>query len=145
LEDNVPTPTEPSASPSGSSPSGSSAHLESLCRALRDFLLGLKRALDDEIRSYPTPIPRCDAQFNFLYEQRSRLAAFIARTEAISKSGDESSAQRAVLAEFNASAPFGESASELALRARVRAALSGPNPALNPTGRHATSSRPASA
>ena len=32
-----------------------------------------KRRLDDEIRSYPTPIPRCDAQFNHLYERRQQI------------------------------------------------------------------------
>jgi hypothetical protein len=26
-----------------------------------------------EIRSYPTPIPRCDAQFNHLMEERDRI------------------------------------------------------------------------
>ena len=29
--------------------------------------------LDAEIRSYPTPIPRCDAQFNHLLEERATL------------------------------------------------------------------------
>jgi len=32
-----------------------------------------RRRLDDEIRSYPTPIPRCDAQFNQLFEERDRV------------------------------------------------------------------------
>src|SRR4029453_2688990 len=46
---------------------------------LRGFVLRTKRALDEEMRSYPTPIPRCDAQFNHAYEQRSRLAALLQR------------------------------------------------------------------
>jgi hypothetical protein len=33
-----------------------------------------KQRLDAEIRSYPTPIPRCDAQFNHLFEERDRIA-----------------------------------------------------------------------
>lgn len=40
-----------------------------------------RRQLDDEIRAYPTPIPRCDAQFNHLYEERARI---IAELEALS-------------------------------------------------------------
>lgn len=28
----------------------------------------------DEIRSYPPPIPACDAQFNYLLEKRDRLS-----------------------------------------------------------------------
>jgi GrpB-like predicted nucleotidyltransferase (UPF0157 family) len=43
----------------------------------RRHLEGQRRRLDDEIRHYPTPIPRCDAQFNHLYEQRARIVAAI--------------------------------------------------------------------
>lgn len=32
-----------------------------------------KRRLDAEIRAYPTPIPRCDAQFNALFERRAEI------------------------------------------------------------------------
>jgi hypothetical protein len=32
-----------------------------------------KRRLDAEIREYPTPIPRCDAQFNALFERRDAI------------------------------------------------------------------------
>ena len=32
-----------------------------------------RRELDAEIRAYPTPIPRCDAQFNHLMEERARI------------------------------------------------------------------------
>ena len=35
-----------------------------------------------EIRAYPTPIPRCDAQFNHLIETRERLFHELARLEA---------------------------------------------------------------
>src|SRR5262249_46615646 len=37
----------------------------------------LRRALDAQIRSYPTPIPRCDAQFNHLFEERERIAKLL--------------------------------------------------------------------
>ena len=37
--------------------------------ALREALA----KLDAEIRAYPTPIPRCDAQFNGLLEERSEV------------------------------------------------------------------------
>jgi len=39
----------------------------------RRILEAEKRRLDEEIRNYPTPIPRCDAQFNFLFEQREKV------------------------------------------------------------------------
>ena len=40
---------------------------------LRASLEERRKQLDEEIRAYPTPIPRCDAQFNFLMEERSRI------------------------------------------------------------------------
>lgn len=40
---------------------------------LRAALEARRRQLDAEIRSYPTPIPRCDAQFNHLMEERDRI------------------------------------------------------------------------
>jgi len=42
--------------------------------ARRQMLEARRHALDEEIRSYPTPIPRCDAQFNHLFEERARIA-----------------------------------------------------------------------
>jgi len=56
--------------------------LQSACIELRAYLDRVRRSVDEEIRSYPTPIPRCDAQFNYLYEQRSRLAKALQRTDA---------------------------------------------------------------
>jgi hypothetical protein len=38
-----------------------------------------KRAVDEEIGNYPTPIPHCDAQFNYLLEQRTRLSQQLSR------------------------------------------------------------------
>jgi len=40
---------------------------------LRASLEARRKQLDEEIRAYPTPIPRCDAQFNFLMEERARI------------------------------------------------------------------------
>ena len=40
--------------------------------------------LSDEIRSYPTPIARCDEQLTELLERRARLLAEKARTRAAS-------------------------------------------------------------
>ena len=39
-----------------------------------------------EIRAYPTPIPRCDAQFNHLIEKRERLFQELARLDAAARS-----------------------------------------------------------
>jgi hypothetical protein len=38
-----------------------------------------KRRLDEEIRAYPTPIPRCDAQFNALFDRRGEIVRELER------------------------------------------------------------------
>lgn len=43
--------------------------------------------LNEEIGNYPAPIPACDAQFNYLLDERSRISAELRRIDAlISKS-----------------------------------------------------------
>ncbi len=44
----------------------------------QDKLRAAKRALNEEISSYPTPISGCDAQFNHLLGQRRRINAALA-------------------------------------------------------------------
>ena len=41
-------------------------------------LRAAQRAIAEEIASYPTPISGCDAQFNHLIAERSRIAASLA-------------------------------------------------------------------
>jgi hypothetical protein len=50
----------------------------SLHRALR----GLAKDVGEEIRSYPAPIPACDAQFNHLLELRRLLPEELERLDA---------------------------------------------------------------
>ena len=45
-------------------------------------LLALMREVAEEIRTYPAPIPACDAQFNHLLELRRLLPGELARLEA---------------------------------------------------------------
>jgi len=44
-----------------------------MCRMIEDHLFVARNRLNEEIRNYPTPIPRCDAQFNHLYERREGI------------------------------------------------------------------------
>ena len=46
----------------------------SVAKEIVGHLRELRRRLSDEIRTNPTPIPRCDAQFNHLFEERERIA-----------------------------------------------------------------------
>ncbi len=49
---------------------------------VRHRLLALMREVAEEIRTYPAPIPACDAQFNHLLELRRLLPGELARLEA---------------------------------------------------------------
>ena len=48
----------------------------------RAHLEQLKVRIADEINNYPPPIPACDAQFNYLLEQRGMIAEELTRLEA---------------------------------------------------------------
>ena len=101
--------------------------LRALGVELRDWLSAAKRTADDEIRVYPTPIPRCDAQFNYVYDQRARLAQWLVRANAAIDTDNVSRELMSLLAEFAASPPLGAGAEELRLRDRLRARLSLPS------------------
>jgi len=97
--------------------------LQSLERQLievRDHLCAMKHRLDEEIRDYPTPIPRCDAQFNHLFEQRARLNRMLERLEAPAIGADAFE----LLHEFVASSAYFDEPAEAALRARLGSELS---------------------
>ena len=95
------------------------AGLEHRLREVRDYLQNAKRRLDEEIRHYPTPIPRCDAQFNHLFEERARVNLALERIES-STSGRHVE----LLAEFVRSPAYLDDAAEAELRARIGAVLS---------------------
>jgi hypothetical protein len=90
---------------------------------IRARLLRCLDALNVEIATYPTPIPRCDAQFNHLYEQRSRLMQDLRGLDALG-TGDTSSADlRAWIADFIAAPARTEEADESHLRDDLRAVI----------------------
>ena len=86
-----------------------------LTREIIEHLRGVRERLAGEIRSYPTPIPRCDAQFNHLYEQLGRLSRDL---DAI-----EGKSERAAAEAFLATRPYTDDPSEREFRARIQAAL----------------------
>ena len=55
--------------------------------ALRARLEQTQEAVAAEIRTYPPPIPACDAQYNHLLERRQALSAALARLDAARKDG----------------------------------------------------------
>ena len=87
-----------------------------LAKEIASHLRGVRERLAGEIRSYPTPIPRCDAQFNHLYEQQGRLARDLDAIEG-------AKSQRAAAEAFIASRPYTDDPAERDFRARIKAAL----------------------
>ena len=71
-------------------------------------------------RSYPETMPRGNAQFNFLYEQRSRMAELIERLNAASNRDASGRELIKVVEDFVTSAPLLESSRERELRDRLR-------------------------
>ena len=99
------------------------AALASLWEEIVEHLHRRRRSLAEEIRTYPTPITRCDAQFNHLYEQQARLARELDSVDA----GKMTRAEYLdSIARFIASAPYSDDAEERDFRARIRRELSAP-------------------
>jgi len=68
------------------------------------------RRVRDEIRNYPAPIPACDAQFNFLLEEREALSLELTRArELMGRNSDVESSRESVDAFLRLSAYLGDS------------------------------------
>jgi hypothetical protein len=100
------------------------ALLKSLWKEIRDDLYRSKQAIGEEIRRYPTPIPRCDAQFNHLYEQQARLARELDRIGALAEKSLKREDYIELIGRFVASAPYADDAAERQLRSRLKSELS---------------------
>jgi hypothetical protein len=96
-----------------------------------DIRARLQRCLDAlnvEIASYPTPIPRCDAQFNHLYEQRSRLVQDLHGLDALGADATSRRDLHAWIREFVGSPARTEEADEAHLRRDLRSLLAEATP-----------------
>lgn len=67
----MPSPRQLSA---GSELARNARAVDSVWITLLDQLEKLRKAVQEEIRNYPTPIAGCDQQFNHLLEKRGRIA-----------------------------------------------------------------------
>jgi len=66
--------------------------------------------VQNEIRSYPAPIPACDAQFNYLLEEREALSSVLARVRGfMNENTDSENARNSIDAFLNFSTYLGES------------------------------------
>src|SRR5260221_14171082 len=101
-----------------------SARLASMWNEIVLHLEGRRRALAAEIRTYPAPSPRCDAQFNHLYEQQSRLARELDRIGALAGKSLKRDACVGLIERFIASAPYTDDGDEREFRSQMTKRLS---------------------
>lgn len=76
---------------------------EAIWLEIRTQLEKKKKQIYDEIVAYPPPIPACDAQFNYLLEERARLTQELSRVLEISGKGATMADNLILLREFIAS------------------------------------------
>ena len=79
----------------------------------------MKVDVEGQIRSYPKPIPRCDAQFNYLYEQRGAVTNAIERLAAAIDRGASDAHLRDELLDVLSSPVWDGEGAVCALRARL--------------------------
>ena len=79
--------------------------VEEAWTSIEAFLNEKLCTIKEEIRHYPAPIPACDAQFNYLLEQRSHLPQEIARVQGFKHSALQTEA-RNILHTFIATCPY---------------------------------------
>ena len=68
--------------------------------SMRAQLEAERKRIVEEIRAYPTPIPRCDEQFNHLIERRERLASALSRLDDVERSSAAAPADASRLEAF---------------------------------------------
>ena len=59
--------------------------MDSILEILIEYLDAKRIRMVEEIRAYPSPITACDAQFNYLLEQRTKLSHELDRLHRIDK------------------------------------------------------------
>lgn len=78
----------------------------------RQHLERLKAGIGGQIHTYPAPIPACDAQFNYLLEQRDKITDELNRLAAAMRESLEQGEGGQAIAEFIASSEFIDEAAE---------------------------------
>lgn len=76
------------------------AQVDGVWTMIHEHLQKEMRRLHDEIRNYPAPIPACDAQFNYLLEERDALSSELARAREFMNEDTDSEDARSSIEEF---------------------------------------------
>lgn len=85
--------------------------VESAWAMIHQHLQEESHRVHGEIRNYPVPIPACDAQFNYLLEEREALSSELVRVrELMKKDADSKDARNSIDAFLDISNYLGDSA-----------------------------------
>lgn len=92
-----------------------------VCDELRRLLEVVSRDLDAQIRDYPTPIPRCDAQFNHLYDLRGSAVRELAQLREAVADHSPDQVLRVIAQHVLGHAPYTQDDAERLLRDELQA------------------------
>ena len=102
----------------------SSALLESVWTKISSHLENERERIYEEIKNYPRPIPACDAQFNYLLEERTRIADELNRMYEASEQSLNARDSIKVVEEFLTSSPYLNTEAKQRLVSHLEAGLS---------------------
>jgi len=94
------------------------AEIQSLWQDLADQFEAQRQQVIQAIRHYPPPIPACDAQFNYLLEQRDALHGELNRLKRLTANTSADA-----LLDFMATSPFIDDALQGEIRLRLETTL----------------------
>ena len=86
--------------PSAAAASASAEAASSPWTELEGHLENARRSILAEIRNYPPPIAACDQQFNYLLEQRDRIAGELSRLASLRRNDSTSQTDLKALVDF---------------------------------------------
>jgi hypothetical protein len=95
--------------------------LESVWLRIRDHLENRRDRISEEIKSYPTPIPACDVQFNYLLEQRAGVAQELNRLAAVHKEHMPGRDENEAIDEFIEKSDFIDEDAKVRIRSSILA------------------------
>jgi hypothetical protein len=101
-----------------------SALLESVWTKISSHLENERERLYEEIKDYPRPIPACDAQFNYLLEERSSIADELDRMYEASEESLRSGDSIKLVEEFITSSRYLNTEAKQRLASYLKAGLS---------------------
>ncbi|MCM3872359.1 MAG: hypothetical protein ND895_16880 [Pyrinomonadaceae bacterium] len=101
------------------------ALLESVWNRIKEHLETERHRVNEEIRNYPPPIPACDAQFNYLLEERVRILEELDRLKALTRESLTRSDRRTLIDEFIAWSKYVNAEVEQSIRSSLTSVMDG--------------------